>query len=74
MFEDKKWSQALKKEVADFLFEGDFTKEDEVKLTKLIDTAIEEGRQEVLDDPRSFDLVSKEEAHEREPQRDESRD
>ena len=74
MFEDKKWSDALKKETASFLFEGDFTKEDEEKLAKLIDMAFEEGRQEVLDDPSSFDLISKDEAHEREPVRDESRD
>lgn len=73
MFEDKKWSQALKKEVVSFLFEG--TKEDEVKLAKLIDMAIEEGRQEVLDDSRKFDLYSEDDLpREREPQRDESRD
>jgi len=74
MFEDKKWSDALKK-AAEQLFLR-ITHSDDV--AKLVEMAIEEGRQEVLDDPRKFDLYSEDDANdrarEREPQRDESRD
>ena len=77
MFEDKKWSDALKKAVEVFFAKRKPLAELPVTVAEfvgLIDQALEEGRQEVLDDPRKFDLHSEDEVHDREPQRDESRD
>lgn len=81
MFDDKKWSKALKDQTEAFLSEllegNDPERSAERRKTNLghiIDLAIEEGRQEVLDDPSKFDLMSDDNLREREPQRDESRD
>ena len=72
MFEDKKWSKELMSFAIEIYSRGvNSTKEEFIRLLEM---ALEEGRQEVLDDPRTFELVSKDEAHEREPTRDESRD
>lgn len=80
-FEDKKWGKALKDQTEAFLSEllegNDPERSAEKRKTDIghiIDAAIEEGRQEVLDDPSKFDLMSEDDAREREPQRDESRD
>ena len=72
VFEKQKWSKILKANAEKFIhetvdpFKGAFYIR---KLAKLIEMAMEEGREEVLDDPGSYDLVS-----ESEPMRDESRD
>jgi len=72
LFEDKKWSVELKSLAIEIYMR--LRGVNSASLIALIDMAIAEGRQEVLDDPGSFDLVSKDEVHEREPVRDESRD
>jgi len=82
MFDDKMWSKAIKDQVESFLNElmegNDPERSSLVReriLSQIIDLAIEEGRREVLDDPRKFDLYSEDDLpREREPQRDESRD
>ena len=67
MFEDKKWSEALKKQVVVFLNGLGPGNRRKFNIADIIDLALEEGRQEVLDDPRKWDLVSKDECREREP-------
>lgn len=81
MFEDKTWSEALKEVAKRFwnrLHEQPLMYVNQEALEALIEVAIKEGQQEVLDDPRSFNLYGEddvnERAREREPQRDESRD
>jgi hypothetical protein len=79
MFEDKKWSDILKKSATEFLTKRYLHKLEVTvnALAELIEKAIEEGRQEVLDDPKKFELGNCEDCDERrsdEPMRDESRD
>jgi hypothetical protein len=84
MFEDSKWSEALKKEASEYLREQSHNSNISCtelnlfagSLIKLVDLAIEEGRLDVQENPEKFGLMSEEDAQEmeREPQRDESRD
>lgn len=61
MFEKQKWSKELKRAAEDFLeiHVTELLIEDcQDCLAKLIKMAFKEGRQEVLDDPSEYDLMS----------------
>jgi hypothetical protein len=70
MSKPKNWSKKLYETVEDIYSECNISWS---RLERLINMALKEGRQEVLDDPRAFDLVSRDECL-GEPMRDESRD
>ena len=78
MFEDKKWSKILKDAiVAKFLNAESKTSDQYLEqLSEIIEMALEEGRQEVQDDPRKYDLYSEDDARsqEREPSHNEGYD
>jgi hypothetical protein len=87
MFEDKKWSESLKSEAEVFtdiltkifgpIFKEKAHEAISTSLGLLLDKALEEGRQEVIEDPKKFELGNCEDCdkiREREYQRDESRD
>jgi hypothetical protein len=62
MFEDKKWSNDLKQLAREIYCRGHSTKEE---VTLLIELAIKEGQQNVLDEPRKFELGNCEDCDER---------
>jgi hypothetical protein len=72
MFEDKKWSDVLKEKAATFLRIFGLRSRaiidlPALELAALIEMALEEGRQEVLEDPSAYEFVSRDEVREREP-------
>lgn len=71
MFEKQKWSKALKKAATEFLnyVADNIVEGDEENLAKLIEMAMEEARDEMVETVNDWYDDS-----DREPQRDESRD
>ncbi len=73
MFEKQKWSKELKAASKEFL-KSEYKYDEE--LAKLIEMALEEGRMEVIEDPRKFDLLSEDDlpSGDREPSHNEGYD